>query len=88
MAAYRKDVEGNASADLTSIAITKRLKDDNLSLKEGSSKKIWYEAKSKEGHIYYWNTLTNGKFSKHSLSIFPSYKIFTISTLDCMEFLV
>lgn len=61
MAAYRKDFEGNANADLTSMAITSRLKQDNLKLKEGSSK-VWYEAKSKEGHIYYWNTLTNGKF--------------------------
>jgi len=62
MAAYRKDVEGNASADLTSIAITNRMKDENLTLKEGTTK-VWYEAKSKEGHVYYWNTLTNGEFS-------------------------
>lgn len=60
MAAYRKDVESNASADLTSIAIHKKMTDENLTIKEGS-KKVWYEAKSKDGHTYYWNIVTNGK---------------------------
>ncbi|XP_057651779.1 WW domain-binding protein 4 [Diorhabda carinulata] len=58
MAAYRKDVESNSCADLTSIAITKKLKSENLELKDNQTK-VWHEAKSKEGHIYYWNTLTN-----------------------------
>lgn len=62
MAAYRKDVQSNASADLTSIAIHQRLQEENLEIKEGC-KKIWYEAKSKEGHTYYWNIVTNGKES-------------------------
>lgn len=59
MVAYRKDVETNSSADLTSIAISNRLKEDNLTI-SGSSTKVWHEAKSKEGHEYYWNILTNG----------------------------
>ncbi|CAH1154245.1 unnamed protein product [Phaedon cochleariae] len=58
MAAYRRDVENNSSADLTSIAIAKKLEDENLAI-SGSGKKIWQELKSKEGNIYYWNTLTN-----------------------------
>lgn len=61
MAAYRKDVEINANADLTSIAISKRLKDDNLVI-SGTSTKVWQEAKSNEGHVYYWNVLTNGEW--------------------------
>lgn len=77
MAAYRKDVEGNSNADLTSIAITNRLKEGNLTLKEGS-KKVWYEAKSNEGHIYYWNTLTNGNFGFYILYFFISMLSFTI----------
>lgn len=59
ISAYRRDVAGNSNADLTSIAITNRLKEGNLKVNE-KSQKIWYEAKSKEGHIYYWNTITNG----------------------------
>lgn len=66
MAAYRRDVEGNSSADLTSIAITTRMKEDNLALKEGSNE-VWYEAKSKEGNVYYWNTLTNGEHKQNFL---------------------
>ncbi|KAG5887494.1 hypothetical protein JTB14_023680 [Gonioctena quinquepunctata] len=59
MAAYRRDVESNSVSDLTSIAIKEKLKKENLSLNDGESKKIWHEAKSKEGNIYYWNILTN-----------------------------
>ncbi|CAH1109906.1 unnamed protein product [Psylliodes chrysocephalus] len=58
LAAYRKDVETNSSADLTSLAIAKKLKDENLQLRNDSNK-VWYEAKTKEGHTYYWNTITN-----------------------------
>lgn len=56
---YRKDVESNA--DLTSMMINKKVKEDNLSVVLGEGKKMWREAKSKEGHIYYWNILSNGK---------------------------
>ncbi|XP_072377623.1 WW domain-binding protein 4 [Diabrotica undecimpunctata] len=58
MAAYRRDVESNSSADLTSMAISKKLKDDNLQLRN-TQNKVWYEAKSEDGNHYYWNTLTN-----------------------------
>ncbi|KAJ8909597.1 hypothetical protein NQ315_005661 [Exocentrus adspersus] len=58
LTAYRRDVESNANADLTSIAINKKLKEENLSI-SGENKKIWHEAQSKEGQIYYWNVLTN-----------------------------
>lgn len=53
--AYRKDVESNA--DLTSIAINKKVQEDNLEISSG--KKIWHEAKSDSGQTYYWNILTN-----------------------------
>ncbi|KAK9876912.1 hypothetical protein WA026_015948 [Henosepilachna vigintioctopunctata] len=53
--AYKKDIENNA--DLTSIAINQKLKDENLEIKGAA--KIWHELKSKEGHLYYWNTVTN-----------------------------
>ncbi|KAL3270328.1 hypothetical protein HHI36_009376 [Cryptolaemus montrouzieri] len=53
--AYKKDIENNA--DITSIAINQKLKDENLEIK--GSAKIWHELKSKEGHLYYWNTVTN-----------------------------
>ncbi|CAH1985924.1 unnamed protein product [Acanthoscelides obtectus] len=55
MAAYKKDVQSNSSADLTSIAITEKLKADNLTINE----KKWREAKTKEGATYYYNTDTN-----------------------------
>lgn len=61
VAAYRKDVQSNANADLTSMAIHQRLQEENLEIKD-SSKMIWYEAKSKEGHTYYWNIITNGMY--------------------------
>nr|CAH7754665.1 unnamed protein product [Callosobruchus chinensis] len=55
MAAYKKDVQSNSSADLTSIAITEKLKTDNLAIND----KVWREAKTKEGSTYYYNTDTN-----------------------------
>lgn len=54
--AYRKDVQNNA--DLTSVAINKKLEENNLV--SDDAKKVWREAKSNEGHIYFWNILTNG----------------------------
>ncbi|CAG9764764.1 unnamed protein product [Ceutorhynchus assimilis] len=59
MEAYRRDVERNATADLTSIAINKKLKEDNLAIASGSSEKVWHEAVTKDGKSYYWNTDTN-----------------------------
>ncbi|CAH0554614.1 unnamed protein product, partial [Brassicogethes aeneus] len=56
LAAYRKDVANNA--DMTSVAINNKLKEDNLAISSGS-KKVWKEAKSKDGNFYYWNVLTN-----------------------------
>ena len=58
--AYRRDVENNA--DLSSIAINDKLQQDNLMIRDKptSGKKIWKEAKSKDGATYYWNILTNG----------------------------
>lgn len=56
--AYRKDVENNR--DLTSIAINKKVEEENLAISgASSSKKVWREAKS-DGRTYYWNTLSNG----------------------------
>lgn len=55
--AYRKDVESNA--DLTSMAINKKVQDNNLTINSG--KKLWHEAKSPSGKTYYWNILTNGE---------------------------
>lgn len=58
---YRKDVENNR--DLTSIAINRKLQEENLAI-SGGSKKAWQEAQSGDGHTYYWNILTNGKVSQ------------------------
>lgn len=33
---------------------------------ESPVEKEWYEAKSDEGHTYYWNVTTSGKISLHS----------------------
>ncbi|KAJ8981657.1 hypothetical protein NQ317_000885 [Molorchus minor] len=55
---YRKDVESNANIDLTSIAISKKIEEGNLTLSE-ETKKVWHEAKSDDGGIYYWNIITN-----------------------------
>ena len=30
---------------------------------EGPNYKLWYEAKTDEGHTYYFHVQTNGKFS-------------------------
>ncbi|KAG5880422.1 hypothetical protein JTB14_003093 [Gonioctena quinquepunctata] len=75
MAAYRRDVESNSVSDLTSIAIKEKMKKDNLSLNDGEGKKIWHEAKSKEGNIYYWNTLTKWL----TYMIHPRKHIFDVS---------
>lgn len=56
---YRKDVESNA--DFTSMMINKKVEKDNLTVVLGEGKKVWRETKSKEGHTYYWNILSNGK---------------------------
>lgn len=61
MEAYRKDVERNAAADLTSISIKNKLETDNLAIASGSNHKVWHEAVTKDGKCYYWNTLTSGK---------------------------
>ncbi|XP_066137714.1 WW domain-binding protein 4-like isoform X2 [Euwallacea fornicatus] len=57
--AYRKDVESNSSADLTSIAMNKKLKDGNLEIASGNSNKVWREMVATGGKSYYWNTITN-----------------------------
>lgn len=54
--AYRKDVENNA--DWTSVAINKKMQEENLEIAGGSSKKVWREAVTKEGKTYYWNSVT------------------------------
>lgn len=70
MEAYRRDVENNA--DLTSIAINKKVAEENLSISSGSGiKKVWREAKSDDGNTYYWNIMTNGK----KLSIRYTYRV-------------
>lgn len=61
--AYKRDIENNA--DITSIAINEKLKNENLEIK-GSSK-IWHQLKSKEGDFYYWNTVTNRMLRKVKL---------------------
>lgn len=53
--AYKNDIERNG--DLTSKTINEKIKNENLVLK--SHHKVWHQLKSKEGHLYYWNTLTN-----------------------------
>ncbi|XP_030759808.1 WW domain-binding protein 4 [Sitophilus oryzae] len=58
MQAYQKDVQQNTAADLTSIAINQRLKDEQLEIASGV-RKIWKELVAKDGKSYYWNTLTN-----------------------------
>ncbi|XP_076251422.1 WW domain-binding protein 4-like isoform X2 [Rhynchophorus ferrugineus] len=58
MEAYKRDVASNVAADLTSIAINKRLQEENLQIASGS-KKIWQEVVTKDGKSYFWNTLTN-----------------------------
>nr|CAI5864858.1 unnamed protein product [Callosobruchus analis] len=55
MAAYKKDVQSNSSADLTSIAISEKLKTGNLAIND----KVWREAKTVDGSTYYYNTNTN-----------------------------
>ncbi|XP_044754573.1 WW domain-binding protein 4-like isoform X2 [Coccinella septempunctata] len=52
---YKRDIENNA--DMTSVAINQKLKDENLQIK--GSTKVWQQLKSKEGDFYYWNTVTN-----------------------------
>ncbi|XP_045474326.1 WW domain-binding protein 4-like isoform X2 [Harmonia axyridis] len=52
---YQRDIENNA--DITSAALNKKLKDENLQIK--GTAKIWHQLKSKEGDFYYWNTVTN-----------------------------
>jgi len=61
--AYRRDVEQNSTADLTSIAINKKLSDDNLQIAGGSNRKVWHEVVGRDGKSYYWNTVTNGTYS-------------------------
>lgn len=66
MEAYQKDVESNA-ADLMAKTIKETLIKHNLLLSDNSeassSKKRtpWYETKTLDGKIYYWNTETNRK---------------------------
>lgn len=57
MEAYKKDVENNA--DWTSVAINKKMQEENLEIASGSSKKVWREVASKGGKNYFWNTVTN-----------------------------
>lgn len=62
LAAYRKDVANNA--DMTSRAINKTVEDNNLVISGGElegSKKVWKEAKNRDGKTYYFNVITNGK---------------------------
>ncbi|XP_050310876.1 peroxisomal acyl-coenzyme A oxidase 3-like isoform X2 [Anthonomus grandis grandis] len=57
MEAYRRDMEHNASADLTSMAIAKRVEEENLEI---ANRKLWHEIPSIDGQkSYYWNTVTN-----------------------------
>lgn len=55
--AYQRDVAQNSTADLTSIAINKKLSDDNLQI---ATRKVWHELVGRDGKSYYWNTITNG----------------------------
>nr|AEE63621.1 unknown [Dendroctonus ponderosae] len=52
--AYRRDVEHNATVDLTSMAIRKQIEDEKLEIV-----KVWHEAVTKDGKSYFWNTNTN-----------------------------
>lgn len=71
MKAYMKDVEENA--DFSSQLIKEKLSQqqrqqdaDGMGASPAGSAvaettKVWYEAQSDEGHVYYWHIETGGK---------------------------
>lgn len=78
MKAYMKDVEANAdfTSQLIKEKLTQKQQQDQTHASAAASiaaecavkseaaeaVKVWYEAQSDEGHVYYWHIETGGKY--------------------------